>query len=62
MTQKNRPQRTRKCNNSRYNTFLLCLERKSAPGISLTSLLKGGYLPKPAVAFAVADTISTRTR
>jgi hypothetical protein len=27
-----------------------------------TSLLKGGYLPRPGVAFAAAETISTRTR
>jgi hypothetical protein len=27
-----------------------------------TSLLKGGYLPRPGVAFAEAETISTRTR
>jgi len=38
--------RTKASNNSRYNTFLLCSERESALGVSLTSLLKGGYLPK----------------
>lgn len=27
-----------------------------------TSLLNGGYLPRPGVAFAAAETISTRTR
>ena len=27
-----------------------------------TSLLNGGYLPKPGVAFAAAETISIRTR
>lgn len=27
-----------------------------------TSLLKGGYLPSPGVAFAEAETISTSTR
>jgi hypothetical protein len=26
--------------------FLLCSERESALGVSFTSLLKGGYLPK----------------
>lgn len=28
----------------------------------ITSLLKGGYLPRPGVAFAAAETISTSTR
>lgn len=29
---------------------------------SITSLLKGGYLPRPGVAFAAAETISINTR
>lgn len=28
----------------------------------ITSLLKGGYLPRPGVAFAAAETMSTKTR
>ncbi len=43
--------RTKACNNSRYNIFLLCLEKENALKINLTSLLKGGYFPKPIVAF-----------
>jgi hypothetical protein len=50
MTQKN-TSRTKTCNNSRYNIFLLCFFFKNALRISLTSLLKGGYHPKPSIAF-----------
>ena len=33
-----------------------------APSKNVTSRLKGGYLPSPGVAFAEAETMSTRTR
>jgi len=43
--------RIRTCNNSRYNTFFLCLERENALRINLTFFFKGRYIPKPTVAF-----------
>nr|GMD24564.1 hypothetical protein Iba_chr08cCG1810 [Ipomoea batatas] len=35
---------------------------RAVTAISTTSRLKGGYLPRPGVAFAAAETISTSTR